>query len=42
MKQTSSHTSSFKQRREKDHLEIVDQSEEPSKIEVISDIKEED
>lgn len=33
MKQTSSHTSSVRgPRREKDHLEIVDRSEEPSKF----------
>lgn len=43
MKQTSSHTSSFKGgRRERDHLEILDKSEEPSKVEPIEKIKEEE
>lgn len=36
MKPTSSHTSSFKgQRKERDHLEILDRSEEPSKVEQV-------
>jgi hypothetical protein len=43
MKQTSSHTSSFKGgRKERDHLEILDRSEEPSKVEPIEKIQEED
>lgn len=43
MKQTSSHTTSFKGgRKERDHLEILDRSEEPSKVEPIEKIQEED
>ena len=42
MKQTSSHTHTLKSRRDKEHLEIIDRDDQPSKVSGISRIEEED